>query len=107
MGDESKSVETRTTPWRNIVLLCGKCSRKMDGGYGHRGKETLRTALRQSLSDQGIRREVRIIETKCLGICPKKAVVAINTARPQIILTIPAGTNVDAVATQLLHPDAP
>jgi hypothetical protein len=27
-------IRTRPTPWKTIILLCGKCSSKLDGGYG-------------------------------------------------------------------------
>jgi hypothetical protein len=38
------------TAWKTIILLCGKCARKMDGGYGPKGKESLRRALRSELA---------------------------------------------------------
>ena len=27
-------VETTPAPWRDMLLLCGKCSRKLGGGFG-------------------------------------------------------------------------
>ena len=39
-------------------------------------------------------REVRTIETKCLGICPKKAVTAISASSPGRIVTVPKKTAV-------------
>jgi len=80
------------TPWKTIILLCGKCSRKLDGGYGPNGKDSLRHALRTELTARGQRREVRTIETKCLGICPKKAVTAISASSPGRIVTVPKKT---------------
>ena len=65
-------------PWQTIILLCGKCARKLDGGFGPKAKDMLRETLRAELKARGGRREVRIIETRCLGICPKKAVSAIS-----------------------------
>jgi hypothetical protein len=32
------------------LLVCGKCTRKMDGGYGPKGKDTIRVALRGSVA---------------------------------------------------------
>ena len=64
----------------------------MDGGFGAKGKETLRGALRTELAATGKRREVRIIEARCLGICPKKAVTAINASSPGEIVTVPKKT---------------
>ena len=84
----------RSTPWKTVILLCGKCSRKLDGkGYGEKGKESLRTVLRTELRVRGRRREVRIIETSCLGICPRKAVTCINASSPGRILTVPKKTH--------------
>ena len=92
----------RATPWRTILLLCGKCARKMDGGYGPKGDDTLRSALRTELSDRGLRRQVRIIETRCVGVCPKRAVTALNAAKPDKLLTVPRKTHpADALALLL------
>ena len=95
-------IRVRPTPWKTVILLCGKCTRKMDGGYGSKGKDTLRTVLRDTLRVKGRRRDVRIIETRCMGICPKKAVTALNASRPGRILTIPKGTATDEVMAQLM-----
>lgn len=75
-----------------MLLLCGKCARKMDGGYGPNGKDTLKNALQTELSAKGLRRQVRIIETRCMGVCPKKSVTALNASEPSKILTIPRKT---------------
>ncbi len=61
----------------------------MNGGYGPKGKDTLKSALRSELAEKGQRRLVRVIETRCMGICPKKAVTALNAEDPGTILTIP------------------
>jgi len=37
-----------------------------------------------------------------MGICPKKAVTALNASRPGRILTIPKGTATDEVMAQLM-----
>lgn len=75
----------------------------MKAGYGPNGKETLRATLRAELKAEGYRRGVRIIETRCMGICPKKAVTALNASRPDRILTIPQGTGTDQALAKLLQ----
>jgi predicted metal-binding protein len=90
-------VERRATPWKVIILTCGKCARKMNGGYGPKGKDTLRTALNTALRDAGRRREIHIIETRCMGICPKKATTMLNTSKPHAIMTVHKGTAIEAV----------
>jgi predicted metal-binding protein len=95
-------IQFRPTPWTTVLLLCGKCSSKMDGGYGPKGKDTLRNALRTELSAKGLRRQVRIIETRCMGVCPKKAVTALNASEPSTILTVPRKTPSEEVLALLL-----
>jgi predicted metal-binding protein len=90
------------TPWKTVILLCGKCARKMDGGFGLKGKDSLRQALRTELAARGQRRDVRIIETRCIGICPKKAVTAINASSPCRILTVPKKTAADEALNLIL-----
>jgi predicted metal-binding protein len=93
---------SRPTPWREVVLVCRKCSKKQKGGFGEKRRETLKAHLRQALRAVGRRRDVRIIETSCLGICPKHGVTALNASRPQTIHVIPAGTDADAAMRRLL-----
>ena len=94
-------IHTRQTPWNAVILVCGKCSRKLNGGYGSRGKATLRTALKEELKHRGYKRGVRIVETKCFGVCPKKAVVALNASAPARLLTIPRGVEVGEALTEI------
>jgi predicted metal-binding protein len=100
----ASSVTTRSTSWQVILLLCGKCARGLDGGYGPDKDETLRAALRAALKKAGRHKEVRIIETRCMGICPKSAVAALNANAPGRILTVPVGTPVAEVLALLLPP---
>jgi predicted metal-binding protein len=98
----SRPVEARQTPWKTILLICGKCARKMDGGYGPKGKDSLRMALRTALKVSEYGRSVRIIETRCMGICPKKGVTAVNASRPDMIATVPKGTGMEETISLLL-----
>jgi len=93
--------------WRDIVLVCRKCARKRDGGFGPDGDLPLAKALRQSL-DAGEprkvkprRRAVAVIEVGCLDICPKHAVVAVNCRRPQAIVLVPDGAAMVEVRERL------
>jgi predicted metal-binding protein len=101
----TKPILSRATPWKNVVLLCGKCARKLDGGYGPKRRDTLRSALRGALKETGHRRDVRIVETKCMGICPKKAVTLINASHPETISVVPVGTKM-AEVMELVVPTA-
>jgi predicted metal-binding protein len=85
-------VRTKVTPWKNIILLCGKCARKRKGGYGPKGKQTLKSNLRELLQATGHRRDTRIIETRCMGLCPKGATTMVGACRPGMMFAIPDGT---------------
>jgi predicted metal-binding protein len=105
LKEMSNPISARPTPWKTVLLTCGKCSRKLDGGFGPKGHDTLKSALRVALTARGQRREVRIIESRCLGICPKKAVTALNAARPGRILIVRNKTKAEEVIAWLMDGD--
>jgi len=63
----------------------------------------LRGVLEEAIRRKGHRRDARIIETRCMGICPRKAVTALNTGQPGRILTIPKGTTAHEAMRQLMN----
>jgi predicted metal-binding protein len=93
MQGMSAKATSRPTPWRTVVVICRKCGKKLDGGFGRKRKESLRSVLRQTLRDAGRRRDVRICETSCLGLCPKGGVTALNATNPGTIHVVPAGSD--------------
>ena len=96
------------TPWTDILLVCRKCSKKLDGGFGPSGEQTLPRAVKHALRESGRRRTVRIIETKCLGLCPKGAVTVLAARTPGAMLAVPKGTDAARLlATLPLPPPRP
>lgn len=88
--------------WTNAVLVCAKCSKKLDGGFGPKGKTPLAKALRKHLDlKKGRKGAAGIVEVKCLGVCPKGAVTVVNGAASREWLLVPKGSGLDAVARQL------
>jgi predicted metal-binding protein len=87
--------------WQGSVLVCGKCSKKLGGGFGEKGRTPLAKMLRAVLGlKKGRKAERGVVEVKCLGICPKNAVVMFDGARPDRWLLVPAGADAsDVVAT--------
>jgi hypothetical protein len=92
----------RPTSWKSITLVCGKRVRKMKGGYGAKGRDTLRTMLREALREHGRRRDCGIIEKRYTGICPRKAVTALNAERPDTLFAIPKGTSPNEALSHLI-----
>jgi predicted metal-binding protein len=91
--NKSLTVTTVPTPWQDIVLVCRKCSKKLDGGFGPDGGQRLGPAVKQMLRTTGRRRSVRVIETKCLRLCPKGAVTMLRGSQPGEMLAVPEGTD--------------
>lgn len=88
--------------WAKTVLVCAKCSKKMGGGFGPKGKTALAKALRKAAdAKKGRKSRVGIVEVKCLGVCPKRAVTVIDGARPREWVLVPEGADVGAVAEEL------
>ena len=104
-----KAFKSAKTEWRDVVLVCRKCSKKLDGGFGPGGDLTLKKALRKYLhlkkGKQGRKGELTVVGADCFDICPKGAVVAVNTAQPKKLLIIPAGADLFEVKTRLALDD--
>ena len=88
--------------WQAVVLVCGKCSRKVKGGFGADGRTTLDKALRAFIGKgKGRKAGMGAYEVPCLKVCPKHAVTVVDGARPGKWLIVPVGTPVAHVAAQL------
>ncbi len=86
-----RTLQTVATGWTETLLICGKCSRKLGGGFGPEGDDSLRHALRDALRRAGRRGQVGLIDVACLGICPKKGVTMARASRPGEFLVVPRG----------------
>jgi predicted metal-binding protein len=93
-------IRTAKRRWESVVLVCGKCSKKVGGGFGEGGDERLAKLLRKR-AGKGKHAVAGVIETKCLKLCPKRAVCVVNGARPGEWLVVEPGTPVDEVAARL------
>lgn len=88
--------------WRSAVLVCRKCSKKLDGGFGPKGDERLAKALRKHLAlKKGRKAQAGVIEVNCLGVCPKNAVTVVNGADAREWLLVRPGTDLDELARGL------
>lgn len=97
--------------WTDVVLVCRKCAKKLDGGFGPDRDQPLAKALRAAVA----RREggkpmkkprrkgarVAVIEVPCLDVCPKGAAVVIAAGRPGRWRLVPRGADLDALLDDL------
>jgi len=47
--DSSTTITARPTHWRETLLICKKCSKKVKGGFGPKARTRLKKALAQAL----------------------------------------------------------
>lgn len=88
--------------WRNTVLVCRKCSKKLDGGFGEKGRSALAKVLRKHLSlKKGRKAAAGIVEVGCLGVCPKGAVTVVNGSASREWLLVRPGASMDDLVTEL------
>ena len=104
MKPRPASIAAVSTPWQDLILVCGKCSKKLGGGFGVDGDESLARALKHALRRAGRRRTVRVIETKCLGLCPKGAVTVLPGGQHGAMLAVARGTDPALVLARMAAP---
>lgn len=98
----AKPIKSTDTQWRDVVLVCRKCSKKLDGGFGPDGDKTLKKALRRYLhAGKGRKADLAVVGADCFDVCPKNAVVAVNARRPEELLIVPAGADLFEVKARL------
>lgn len=91
--------------WQGAILVCGKCSKKLDGGFGKKGRSPLAKVLRKILGvKKGRKGRLGLVETRCLGICPRDAVALVDGRRPGEWLVVPAGADLAELAARLERP---
>lgn len=90
------------TPSTTIIAICRKCGKKLGGGFGTRGDASLAKALRKGLGlPKPKRSPVRIVETGCMKLCPKRAVAVATSRDPALVFIVPAETGIVEIATRL------
>lgn len=85
---------------RPLILVCGKCLKRHGDG------KAVRRALKDAAGEGG--RKPRLVRSACLGLCPKRAVVAASAAtlaRGEVVLL--RGPEEAPAAIGALLPDSP
>ena len=98
-----KSIKRVKADWSEVVLVCRKCSKKLDGGFGEDGDQKLAKALRKAIGAKGKGRKANaaVIEVDCLDVCPKGAVVAVRASAPKDWAVVPRGASIQSVVQRL------
>lgn len=60
-----KAVRPAKTKWREVILVCAKCSGE---------PSVVRKALKKIAKKLGDGQALRVVETSCLGLCPRRGV---------------------------------
>lgn len=88
--------------WDTAILVCRKCSKKVDGGFGSKRDQRLAKALKTHLVlKKGRKAAAGIVEINCLGICPKNAVTVVNGRAARDWLLVKPGADLDLLAQEL------
>ena len=96
-------------PFAALVLTCGKCARKLDGGFGTKGRKPLRSELKREAKRGGWREavgKVRVADVGCLGLCPKRrqVVATAELLGRRRLLVVEPGEEAGRVLTRLFGP---
>ncbi len=86
-------------------MVCRKCSKKISGGFGPKGKTRLDKALKDALVEgKGRKANLAIMQVGCFDICPKHAVIVARGATPETLYSVRKGTALEEVVRSLgLH----
>jgi len=87
MPSAPKSVREIPAKWDDILFVCRKCGKKLDGGFGPDGSDRLDKVLRKALKQERSAK-VKIVPVSCLKICPKNAVTVIKAGNPRQIYLV-------------------
>lgn len=99
---EARLTQLVKSQWETAILVCAKCSKRLDGGFGKHGKQRLAKALKAYLGVKRFRKaRVGVVEVKCLGICPRGAVTVVNAADPSRWRLVAKGADLAQIAGEL------
>ena len=99
---ERRLIRRVCADWQDAVLVCRKCSKRVGGGFGPKGKTRLAKALRKYLGGKKNRRaKIGVVETKCLSACPKRAVTVVTASNLLDWKLIEPGAPIEWVVEEL------
>lgn len=91
-------ITARPTRWRETLLICKKCSKKVKGGFGPKSRTRLKKALAEALKlRKGRHAAIGLIEVGCFDLCPKRAVTVAKGTEPGKLYVVPRGAALDMI----------
>ncbi|HUD32391.1 MAG TPA: hypothetical protein VMR43_05130 [Variovorax sp.] len=89
--------------FEGLVLVCGQCEKRSSGPSKLTAKDA-RKSLKGALGAQ--RTGMRIVESSCLGLCPKKsiAIAAASRNMASVLAEVRNESDLKAVAVRLADP---
>ncbi len=95
-----RGLKVAKAPFSDTVLVCGKCARKFKGA----GKPVAKQ-LKALLKDRGWGK-VRVVETKCFDLCPKRRQVlaSARTLADHRLVVVEPGFSAEEALYALLGP---
>ncbi|WP_342151113.1 hypothetical protein [Methylorubrum sp. SB2] len=98
---------TAKAGFAEVVLVCGKCAKRQGVDRKRLGRALKRAAARPEGEARQKARKVKVVETGCLGPCPKRLLTVAtpaSLARGRVVLLAPS---LDALSPASLSLDAP
>ena len=89
--------------FEGLVLVCGQCEKRGSGPSKLTAKDA-RKSLKRALGAQ--RTRMRIVESSCLGLCPKKSIAIAGAAQgaPAMLAEVRNERDLKAVAARWADP---
>ena len=56
---------------RRLVFICRECTDRCDGGT------RLRKWLKRRIKRDGLKKEIRLVKTGCMGVCPRDRITIV------------------------------
>lgn len=102
MDKAETRITARPTHWRETVLICKKCSKKVKGGFGPKAKTRLKKVLAEALQlRKGRHAVIGLIEVGCFDLCPKRAVTVAKGTEPGKLYVVPRAAPLGAIIGRL------
>ncbi len=87
--------------WSHVVLVCRKCSKKVGKAFGPKDQRLAKALRKRLAARKGRKSPIGVVEVPCLDVCPKKAVMVVDSRRPGRWHVVRPGADLDALAARL------